>query len=489
MKTRNAILYGIFAILALAVSNPWLASCAGGAPAKQAAYFTGDGGKGRSITILPPRGSGLAANQAYLPDLVANELVSNFRSFSAMTLFDRVNNQRQYEELLSGYYSDNDKAGLDLGHLASTDYMLLGNITKTSTGYALQLTVNRNSDKTTAAAYSGTISIAELDDLTGVRRASLDLLQKMGVQVTEQARTELTRAAETNRVNAQTTLAQGIVAQRRGNVVETMAKFYEAANYDPSLAEAAARARTMSASIRTGSFGENLRNDLAWRNEWVKIINDARRYLQNTHFVVARLEYGQLKQGKINYQEGTVEYTFNMRVSGAPYPQAYLQIMKDINEGLRATRRNRDWKLIPLTWKNVWGIKPGLTSSEEIARAVYASYVTYYLDRYNATRPPEGSIVLSGNAELINSNGKVVDQLNIGYGYTVLDGLSLVTGYFPIIIVFNSSGTISRTEISLNINGKQTQSSFTVKADDITDEMSIRINASAGRHLVQVTQR
>jgi hypothetical protein len=91
-------------------------------------YWTGDGGRGKSITILPPRGSGLAENQAYLPDFVANELVSNFNTFSAMTLFDRVNNQKQYEELLSGYYADNDKAGMDLGRLASTDYMLLGNI-------------------------------------------------------------------------------------------------------------------------------------------------------------------------------------------------------------------------------------------------------------------------------------------------------------------------------------------------------------------------
>ena len=65
-------------------------------------YWTGDGGKGKSITILPPRSSGLAENQGYLPDFIANELVSNFNTFSAMTLFDRVNNQKQYEELLSG---------------------------------------------------------------------------------------------------------------------------------------------------------------------------------------------------------------------------------------------------------------------------------------------------------------------------------------------------------------------------------------------------
>jgi len=185
-------------------------------------FWTGDGGRGKSITILPPRGVGLASDQGYLPDHVAVELVSIFDTYSAMTLYDRVSNIRQYDELLSGIYAEDDKAGLDLGHLESTDFMLLGDITKTSTGYTLQLTVNRNRDKTTAAAYSGIVSIAELDNLIGVRRASLDLLQKMGVQLTSQARTELTKAPTSDQVNALTSMAQGINAQRQGTEVAAL---------------------------------------------------------------------------------------------------------------------------------------------------------------------------------------------------------------------------------------------------------------------------
>jgi hypothetical protein len=119
--------------------------------------------------------------------------------------------------------------------------MLLGTITKTTSGYALQLTINSNSAKTTAAAYSGTVTIAELDNLTGVRRASLDLLQKMGIQVTAQARTELTRAAEASHVNAQTAMAQGITAQRQGAEVTALMYISQAAAFDSSLAEAANR--------------------------------------------------------------------------------------------------------------------------------------------------------------------------------------------------------------------------------------------------------
>jgi hypothetical protein len=57
--------------------------------------------------------------------------------------------------------------------------------------------IAKTADKTTPYSYSGTCTIAELDNLTGVRRASLNLLEKMGVALTERARTELTRAQTT----------------------------------------------------------------------------------------------------------------------------------------------------------------------------------------------------------------------------------------------------------------------------------------------------
>jgi hypothetical protein len=406
----------------------------------QSPYWTGDGGKGKSITILPPRGVGLAANQAYLPDFVANELLSNFSTFSAMTPFDRVNNQRQYDELLSGYYADDDKAALDLGHLASTDYMLLGTITKTSTGYALQLTINSNRDKTTAAAYSAAVSVADLDNLSGVRKASLDLLQKMGVQLTARARTELTSAATAGRVSAQTAMAQGITAQRQGNTVETMARFYEAASYDPSLAEAVARANTLSATVRTGNVGEDLRNDLAWRNEWSKILRDARSYLLQP-FDAAIVEIGQLKQGKPDYQSYTVEFSFDISVKGKPYPPAFQRMVKDLNDGLKATKRNNDWKLTPLNLAEdnrnktiVVNISADLINGRKVLN--HADIYVWLDYGRNGTSP--SSDILRGH---VDHNGKTIYPV-------VRGGVSRYTQY------------------------------FTVGANDITDQMTIQVLTS-----------
>jgi hypothetical protein len=315
-------------------------------------YWTGDGGRGKSITVLPPRGSGLTENQAYLPDLVANELVSNLSSFSAMTLFDRVNNQRQYDELLSGYYADDDKAGWDLGHLASTDYMLLGTITRTSTGYALQLTVNKNSDKTTVATYSGTTSIAELDNLLGVRRASLDLLQKMGVQVTAQTQTELTRAATVDQVNALTAMAQGINAQRQGTEVAALTYFFQAAAFDASLVEAVSRTNVLQANISTGNIGADVRNDFTWYDDWKAKLTETETFisdmLRNTN-----------PQRSVWYSDNVreeesardpVKKTTELRIDAvlhthAAFPSSVQRTVQAVYDGLQSTKRAQAWRL------------------------------------------------------------------------------------------------------------------------------------------------
>jgi len=433
--------------------------------AQSSPFFTGDGGKGKSIAILAPKANGLAANQNYLPALVQGEFVSNFSGYSAISVLDRLRLDEVYAEQLSGYYNDN--AGLDLGRLKETDYIMTGNITRTNTGFALQIQITKSSDKITAASYSGTCTIDELTNLTGVRRASLDLLQKMGVTPTELARKELSGAAAENQVNAQTALARGIVAQQMGNTAETLAQFYQAAAYDPTLAEAAARANTMSASVRTGSMGANIRNDIAWRDEWVKILADANTALKNIprpnppvlpqQILVAQIilpPEPKFNQGNIDYAARTAQLTANfflglgLGLEPVPYPPEYLKaldayytafkmrsdvynkLVTDLNSGLRATGKNAAWKLSELS--------PVKRDSDPI-------------------NPRSGEVAVSARAELLNDAGRAISSANIEIG-------RLSFG--------ERSTTLIRT-------ADIRQFTFTVKADDISDQMSLHITAAA----------
>jgi hypothetical protein len=404
-------------------------------------YWTGDGGKGKSITILPPKGSGLAENQAYLPDFVANELVSNFNTFSAMTLFDRVNNQKQYEELLSGIYADDDKAGLDLGHLASTDLMLLGSITKTSTGYALQLTVNRNRDKTTVAAYSGTVSIAELDNLTGIRRASLDLLAKMSVQLTAQARAELTKAPTTDQLSALAAMAQGIIAQRQNNTsVAALTYFMQAAAFDASLAEAVSRTNMLSANISTGNIGANVRNDFAWSDSWEAKLKETETLmndmLQNT--VPQRSVWYSPNVQEVESARDRTTRTTEFRTEAALHTHAALPVsvrrtVQAVYDGLQTTKRAQAWKFDGWPQQGRTNVNP-----------------------FNRTWG--GTIPVA--FELLNEQGKVIGRQTV----------EMASRY-----------SFNGTKLSGPETAFATVRFTGVKADDITDKLSIRIASINGK--------
>jgi hypothetical protein len=309
--------------------------------ASKGSYYEGDGGKGISIAILAPKATGLSKEQEYIPSLIQGEFVSNFTGYSAISVLDRQRVDEQYAELLSGYYDDNSQAGADLGHLNPTGYLMTGTITKTATGYAMQISITNNIDKMTAASYSSTFTFAELDNLSGVRQASFDLLQKMGVIPTELAKAEFARAATDNHVNAQTSLAQGIVAQRGGTVVEAMGYFYNAVSFDPKLSEANGRLSTLSSNISSGNIGENVRNDIQRRNEWLKILAECENFFSNHLPYEIVYDPHLTQQGTADYVNETVNLSFRMTVKTT----SSFQVVQNILDGLNSTGKINEWGL------------------------------------------------------------------------------------------------------------------------------------------------
>jgi hypothetical protein len=422
-----------------------------GAFAQKSPYFDGDGGRGKSITIHVPEAKGLPKDQDYFTTLVQGEFVSNFSHYSALAVRDRAELDNVYKDLFSGGYDDYDKALEDFGHLSSTDYMLGGSITKTASGYALQIKITRTADKTTAASYSGTCTFAELDNLSGVRRASLDLLQKLGVKPTALALAELGRAADKNHVSAQTALSQGIVSQWSGNTIATLASFYEAAEYDPSLKEAAARLNTLASTVRTGSLGQDIRNDIAWRKEWIKLLEEADAYTRGLALpplpppeTFVELVYAvNLKQGKVDYEKETVDFTLKARfhlLSVSRPPSAALRVLEDLEKGLLATRRNSVWKL-QIPWKN------------KFSKLAYSYNYSY-------------------TAQLINSAGNTVGKGQAGSARLSVNAGEHYGGAY-------SGSVFIRFDDGPSTAWAGSDITFHVNAADITDAMTVKITSTS----------
>jgi hypothetical protein len=395
--------------------------------------WTGDGGKGISLTIVAPRSTGLTENQSYLPGVVQREFVDNFSGYSAISVLNYESLGEQYDVLLSGYFDDN--AGGDLGHLPETTHMMRGNITRTATGYALQMQITKTADKMTTASYSGDFTFAELDNRTGIRRASLDLLQKMGVTLTAKAQEELARAAAENHVNAQTALVQGISAQKQGTEVAALSYYFQAAAYDPSLREAVKRSSILNANISSGNIGDDVRNDIAWRRDWVARLTETEQYFDTfnknesmpyTLFYVS----DDIKQGTVNYQNETVNLSIETHLHGSGiWTLAIEQALQAVYDGLDATKRKDTWSL------GSWP-RQGVTKLNAFAR-----------------RSQNFSVVF----ELLNNQNKVIGRQTLQSGGSW--GLS-------------SSG---RPAVQVSADERKTLNFQNVNANDISDKMTIRI--------------
>ncbi|GMO42396.1 MAG: hypothetical protein Pg6C_03880 [Treponemataceae bacterium] len=445
----------------------------------QQRYFSGDGGKGKSITIIQPKADGLAAGQDYIPALVQGEFISNFSSYSAISVFNRQQLEAQYAELESLYY-DGD-AGSDIGNLPPTDYFMSGSVTKTASGYSLQITVAKNADKMVAASYSGTCTFAELDNLTAVRKASADLLGKLNVSLSDTAKQELAAAANAAAINAQTTLAQGITAQKSGTVVEALSYYFQAAGYDPGLAEAASRLNIMSADISSGNIGQNARNDIQWRKDWVARLTECEQFFDNyiKDYAPSILMYStDLEQGNIDYAKETVSLS-GMKIAFYPQSMQWFQtlekVVETVRQGLEKTGRAKAWGL---DWPNKRvSDKAGETGRErpnwEKARLVDM------LDMYQSIGsplPPEYlnrmmDVSLVGNRqltlnvvmELKNERGAVIGRKTLALLYGVICRLE-ETGYK----VYPDRGEAKAAAFDA------------VKAADISDRLNIAVSSIDG---------
>jgi hypothetical protein len=291
------------------------------------------------------------------------------------------------------------------------------------------------------ASYSGPVSIAELDNLTGIRRASLDLLQKMGVQLTAQARTELTKAPTTDQLSALTAMAQGITAQRQNDTsVAALTYFMQAVSFDASLAEAVSRTNVLSANISTGNIGANVRNDFAWSDTWEAKLKETETLmndmLRNT--VPQRSIWYSPNIQEIESSRDRTARTTEFRIEAvlhthAAFPVSVQRTVQAVYDGLQTTKRAQAWKF------DGWP-QQGRTNVNPFNRQ-WGSMITVAF-------------------ELLNAQGRVIGRQSV----------EMASRY-------SFNGT--------RLSGPETAFAtvrFTgVKADDITDSLSIRVATINGK--------
>jgi hypothetical protein len=373
---------------------------------------------------------------------------------------------------------------------------------KTAAEYALQIQITKTSDKMTTASYSGICTFAELDNLSGVRRASLDLLQKMGIEPTERTKTELAGAAAANHVNAQTALARGITARRTGDDFSAMSSYFDARTFDANLSEAASRMVSMS-TMRSFSVesGSGLRG---------QVMSEIQRQREASRLEKERIEAltALLKKANAFYK---AHQPFEVKIGDSFSIENINQAnaTADIAFSINLMPVSEDFTVIQQLSGNAQSVAD-LDAWPFKYRYFYLAEENFPLGYKPPPQPPRknypGFHLWEANPRIGEALGAPILQIPPGLssfflqillfsnrdGYIVIPNSFLAKQKFKAAIeVANENGKVlKRINVSLNAeilaldfqaSGDSKSVTFTVPVDDITDTITVRIVSVNGK--------
>ncbi|MDR0473388.1 MAG: tetratricopeptide repeat protein [Treponema sp.] len=401
-------------------------------------FWLGDGGKGIRLAVLEPTGKGLSATEQWIPSMVQGSITGDFQKFSAMTIIDRQNLEKilsEQKQSVSGDYSDDNY--ISIGKLTNTRYILGGSITKTANVYMLELAVTDVETGERKASYPPkTVSLLALENQSAIKEATVELLEQLGVNLTERGRQELGKVVNTAQAQAETALARGINAQRQGTVVEALSYFIQASNYDSGLVEAANRMNALTANISSGNIGEDARNEIAWRRQWVARLQETETFFANTikepqpFYIVYSTN---IQRGKIDWQKEIIELSVRMGF----YPDFAWSnqingVVTAVKSGLQATKRAQIWEL---DWpaKTINAPSPFISQTKNLTSTVIV--------------------------EIINDDGKSIGRQTVKapYGFESID--------YVVTPIWQWEGTVIFPTVDTNL---------------ITDKLTIKITSIDG---------
>jgi TolB-like protein len=408
------------------------------------------------LAVLEPTGNGLSTQEQWVLSQVQGSITADFNRFSAITIIDRQNLEKilaEQTQSLSGNYSEQDY--VRLGNLTNARLILTGTIRKTANNYMLELAVTDAESGERRASYPPkAVSLIALENNSATREATADMLKQLGVNLTTAALQELkTVENNTAKIQAENALARGIAAQRQGTEVEALSYFFQAAAFDPTLAEATSRSSILAANISSGNIGEDARNEIQWRRNWVARLTETEQYFNNyfdNFFKTASMPYTliyttEIKQGAINFQNETITLSIETSLGASsewissvePVLRSMQSSIKAVQDGLTATKRAATWGLDKWPQQSGFNLKPFEKQNKNF------------------------TVIF----ELVNSKKQVIGRQTLQ-----------AAGSYEIPAPMPGRNT----KISVSAADRKTVTFASVKADDITDNLTIRIASVNG---------
>jgi len=413
------------------------------------------------LAVLEPEGKGLSKDEVWMLSLVQSSIAADFNKYSSITIIDRQNLEAiiaEQKRSLSAITSDKD--AIAIGNLANASHILTGKITKTPKTFMLELAITDAETGKRQASYSPKgITPSQVEDLSALKAASADLLKQLGVSLTDSQLEELKGPVAATQVQAQTALARGVVAERQGTSVAALSYFYQAAAFDPSLVEAVKRSSVMSANISGINLGDNIRNDIVWRKKWVEQLKETEetfyRIINNAAPPYTLYYSTVIETRKIDYQKETADLSISLNLLPSAEwfnaLQRSLKAAQAVMDGLNATNRKKDWGLDEWPEQGVSGTNPFTAEKKVVGYVRNSPEYKYYYSHHNNN--------ILAEFELVNQRGRVIGKKTAK---------------------LNPSFSIENFIVTFKTNKSSTLTFNEVKANDISDNLIIRLASVNG---------
>lgn len=246
-------------------------------------YYQGT--TGSDIVLAIPEGhcTNIPAEQEYFMVLLQTQLTDTFNKFSPITVVDRQNESIADKEIANaenGSYSD--KGYAEFGKKLNAQYVAIPNLIGKGIDYSLSIRIIKTEENKVYYSYNNnSVTATAIKNGTAINLAVKEILDQMGIMLTEAGKTAILGSVDTSTLKAQENLSKGINASKRGTTVEAMQYYYAAAEYNINNTEINQRLSQIQSAVSTGNIGDQVRGEQQIYDYWKKTLSEADTYFDN----------------------------------------------------------------------------------------------------------------------------------------------------------------------------------------------------------------
>ena len=215
--------------------------------------------------------------EEWIPFFIQGQLTSNLQNYSDFAVIDRLAAEQLMEEqkIMETEAAINEvDVPINYAKAISVDYVVTVNVTKKEDTYAMESNICSVNKATPVgkAFKKADITPQEMNDGYIINEMAYELL--LGIGIDENGLADLLKHDENSlkTIEAQTNLSKGIAAEKKEKNIEAMTYYLKATSSDKNLNEAIARLSKTSVKIYGGDYVKEAGNKMAFRNQWVKLL-------------------------------------------------------------------------------------------------------------------------------------------------------------------------------------------------------------------------